>query len=266
MSSTENTSPARRKLIAGNWKMNPGGRAAVKLAEELVCRFRNGPPVDVWVFPPAVWLMTVGRALEGSSIEVGAQNVSHESDGAFTGEISATMLSDVGCQSVIVGHSERRTLYGETSELVNAKALAVLRAGLKPVICLGETLDERESGRTGEVVERQFLESLAGISAGQMAKTVIAYEPVWAIGTGRVATGEQAQAVHADLRKMLESQYNPRLAAEARIIYGGSVKPDNADDLLGRPDIDGALVGGASLDADSFAAIVERASALANAG
>jgi triosephosphate isomerase len=250
-------------LIAGNWKMNLDLRRARDLAGQLAERFQEKGPVEVCVFPPAVYLMAVAEEIGTSAVGLGAQNVYWQGNGAYTGEISAAMLLDIGCRYVIVGHSERRTLMGETNQDVNVRTRAALDAGLVPVVCLGETLAEREAGRTEEVVSRQFRESLAEIEARDITRLVIAYEPVWAIGTGRVATGDQAQAVHADLRRMLASRYNPELADQVRILYGGSVKPDNAGDLLGRADIDGALVGGASLDAGSFSGIVDAALACA---
>lgn len=253
----------RRFLIAGNWKMNLDHASCRGLAEQLVRQFGGPGPLDIAVFPPAIYLETVAGILRGSPIGWGPQTMSAEANGAFTGEISGSMLVDTGCRYVILGHSERRTLMGETDQMVNARARAALNQGLIPVVCLGETLQQREAGETRAVVASQFAGSLAEIGESEIGQTVIAYEPVWAIGTGKVATGEQAQQVHADLRKMLESRYNPELAARVRILYGGSVKPDNAADLLGRPDIDGALVGGASLQADSFGGIVRAALELA---
>ncbi len=253
----------RKYLIAGNWKMNLDGQQAVDLATALAARFARTGPVDIAVFPPSIYLQSVATAVQSSAVAWGVQNMWPEANGAFTGELSASMLVDTGCQYVILGHSERRTLMGETDTAVNAKARAALASGLIPIVCLGETLEQREAGQTDEVVSQQFAGSLAEISPANIHNVVIAYEPVWAIGTGQVATGEQAQAVHADLRKMLENQYNPELADQVRILYGGSVKPDNAGDLLGRADIDGALVGGASLQADSFSGIIAAAQSLA---
>ena len=183
----------------------------------------------------------------------------HEPKGAFTGEISADMIKDIGCQYVILGHSERRNVLGESNEDVNKKLVAALAAGLSPIVCLGELLEQREAGETASVIQGQFDGSFAGISADDLQKCVVAYEPVWAIGTGKVATPEQAEAVHADLRKLMEERYNADAAAAVRIQYGGSVKPDNASDLLSQPNIDGALVGGASLKPDSFLAIIQAA-------
>jgi triosephosphate isomerase len=246
----------RRFFIAGNWKMNLNRQQAVELAKAVVAGAGKFPHVDLAVCPPSVYLEAVGQVLTGSEVGLGAQNMYHEASGAFTGEISAAMLLDVGCRYVILGHSERRHLLGETDEQVNRKALAALSAGLTPIVCVGELLSEREAGQTGEVIRRQFAGSLAGLSADQMRKVVIAYEPVWAIGTGKVATPEQAQEVHLDLRKLIAARYNADLAQTVRIQYGGSVKPANAAELLSQADIDGALVGGASLKADDFLGIV----------
>lgn len=252
----------RRFLIAGNWKMNLDRAGAETLARDVLSRCGSQSVVDVSVFPPTIHLQSVAKVLAGSSIGLGAQNMYHESNGAFTGETSAAMLLDAGCSAVILGHSERRALMKEIDQDVNVRLHAALRAGLVPVVCLGETLEQREQGKTGAVIDAQFRGSLAGIPAEAITRVVIAYEPVWAIGTGKVATGDQAQEIHADLRKMLEFSYNPELARQVRILYGGSVKPDNASDLLARPDIDGALVGGASLQAAGFAGIVNEAVSL----
>jgi triosephosphate isomerase len=211
------------------------------------------------VCPPFVYLDAVGRAVAGSSVGLGAQNMYHAGQGAFTGEISPAMLTGVGCKYVILGHSERRAIFRETNEEINKKVHAAFAAGLIPILCVGEHLIERDEGRTLEVVREQFDGSLAELSAAQMEQTVIAYEPVWAIGTGKVATPDQAEQVHADLRKLVESRYNADVAAKVRIQYGGSVKPDNARELLACPNIDGALVGGASLKVDDFLAIVAAA-------
>ncbi len=218
-----------------------------------------GSESDILVCPPNVYLDAVSSAVSGSGVAIGAQDVYFESNGAFTGEISTSMLTDIGCTFVILGHSERRHVIGESDQLINKKVLASLAAGLIPVVCVGELLEERESGRTHEVIKSQFEGSLAGLSDEQIRQTVIAYEPVWAIGTGKTASPEQAQEVHADLRKMLAEQYNPGTAEAVRILYGGSVKPDNAGELMSQTDIDGALVGGAALVADSFVAIINAA-------
>jgi triosephosphate isomerase len=246
----------RRPLIAGNWKMNLDRAAAVALAEGVARRSGEFEGVELAVCPPSVYLDAVGRVIAGSKVALGAQNMYFESNGAYTGETSASMLCDLGCRYVILGHSERRHILGETDQDVNKKVHAALAAGLTPIVCVGELLAEREDGRTLEVIRRQFNESLDGLSAEQLAGLVIAYEPVWAIGTGRVATTEQAEEVHLDLRKIMQERYNAQVAQSVRIQYGGSVKPDNAADLLAQPDIDGALVGGASLKVDAFLGIV----------
>jgi triosephosphate isomerase len=244
-----------RKLIAGNWKMNTDRAGAVALAKGVVDGAGKCGAVDLLVCPPAVYLAAVADVVKGSAVALGAQNMYHEANGAFTGELSAAMLKDVGCTYVILGHSERRHILGETDTDVNKKTLAALAAGLTPIVCVGELLSEREAGQTSAVIRRQFEGSLAGVSAEQIEKTVIAYEPVWAIGTGKVATPEQAAEVHADLRRLLVERYNDRSAAKVRILYGGSVKASNAGELLAQPNVNGALVGGASLKAEEFLGI-----------
>jgi triosephosphate isomerase len=251
----------RRPLIAGNWKMNLDSAISVALAAEVVEGSKNFSQVDVVLCPPFVYLRVVAGILSGSSVALGAQNMSDQASGAFTGEISAAMLLDARCRYVILGHSERRQLFGETDEAVNRKTKAALAAGLIPIVCVGESLDQRESGKTADVIARQFAGSLAGLSADQMETVVIAYEPVWAIGTGKVATPAQAQEVHSDLRKLIAAHYNAAVAGRVRIQYGGSVKASNAAELLSEPDIDGALVGGASLKAADFLGIVAGAAA-----
>ncbi len=249
----------RRPFVAGNWKMNLNRADAVALAAGLADQATQDGGVDLAVCPPSVYLDAVAAALDGSPIALGAQNMYHEAGGAFTGELSAAMLLDVGCKYVILGHSERRHVMGESSEDVNRKVHAALAAGLTPIVCVGELLDQREAGRTAEVIAEQFNGSLAGVSADDMARTVMAYEPVWAIGTGKVATPDEAEAVHLDLRKLIEDRYNAEVSAAVRIQYGGSVKPDNAAELLAQPNIDGALVGGASLKVDDFLGIARGA-------
>jgi triosephosphate isomerase (TIM) len=246
----------RRPFIAGNWKMNLNRAAAVALAQAVAKEAARFAAVDIAVCPPSVYLDAVAAALAGSKVALGAQNMYDRPNGAFTGEISAAMLCDLGCKYVILGHSERRHILGETDEAINKKVLAALAAGLTPIVCVGETLAEREAGQTPQVIRRQFAGSLAGLSAEQVAGLVIAYEPVWAIGTGKVASPQQAEAVHLDLRKLIEERYNRQVAEAVRIQYGGSVKPDNAAVLLGQPDIDGALVGGASLEVGQFMGII----------
>ncbi len=246
----------RRKFIAGNWKMNLDRASAIALAQQLAERSSHIEGVDLAVFPPSLYVDAVAQALAGSRVAWGVQNVYHQPNGAFTGEISVAMVKDLGCRYAILGHSERRHILGETDEMVNKKVHAVLDGGLTPIVCVGETIDERESGRTMEVIERQVNGSLAGLDAAQIRRTVIAYEPVWAIGTGKNATPAQAEEVHLALRKILADRYNSEIAQSVCIQYGGSVKASNARELLSQPDIDGALVGGASLKADEFLGIV----------
>ncbi len=246
----------RRPLIAGNWKMHTDRGAAIALAAGVARCAPEFANVDIAVCPPFVYLDAVAAAIEGSPVALGAQNMHHQSQGAFTGEISPTMLANVGCKYVILGHSERCAIFRESNDDVNKKTHAAFAAGLIPIVCVGELLAEREAGRTLDVVRQQFDGSLAGLSPEQMARTVLAYEPVWAIGTGKVATPDEAEQVHADLRKMIESHYNAEVASKVRIQYGGSVKPDNARALLSQPNIDGALVGGASLKVDDFVGII----------
>jgi triosephosphate isomerase len=248
----------RRMFITGNWKMNKTVGEALALVRDLrgmVSMVRDR--VEIAVAPPFSALQPVSKALDDSNIGLAAQNCHWETSGAFTGEVSAPMLKEVGCQYVIVGHSERRQLFGETDETVNKRLQAVVKAGMRPIACVGETLAEREGGKTLEVVTRQVKGGLAGFSAAEVAQFVVAYEPVWAIGTGRNATSAQAQEVHAHIRETLTSLVGREAAEQVRIQYGGSVKPDNAAEILGKPDVDGALVGGASLKAADFAAIVK---------
>lgn len=247
-----------KPFIAGNWKMNLERSSSIDLAKAIASAELPGD-VEVGICPPAVYLVDCIAATDGSSVGVGAQNMHSQPSGAYTGELSSGMLTDIGCQYVILGHSERRQFFGETDESVNEKLKAALAAGLVPIVCVGETLEQREQGQTRDVVLTQIAGSLAGIPAEVAPTVVLAYEPVWAIGTGKVATPEQAEEVHSDLRTWLESRYNAEIARQIRIQYGGSVKPDNAAELLGQPNIDGALVGGASLKADSFLAIVNAA-------
>ncbi len=249
--------PRRQPLIAGNWKMHHGGGSGCTLARGIVTGCGDLAAVDVVVAPPFTALAAVAHEVQGSRVSVAAQNVHPEPKGAYTGEISPGMLLESGCSWVIVGHSERRQLFGEGDDFVQQKVQAAIEAGLRPIACVGETLEEREAGRTLDVVFRQ-LDAFLNHFADKPGFGVLAYEPVWAIGTGKVATAAQAQEVHAELRGRL-AKHSPELAHGTRILYGGSVKPDNAAGLLGCPDIDGALVGGASLDAASFAKIVEAA-------
>ncbi|MHA7632244.1 triose-phosphate isomerase [Corallococcus sp. M7] len=251
---------ARRKIVAGNWKMNKTVPEALALVRELRGAVAAlGDKVEVAIAPPFVALQPLHVALEGAPLQLAGQNCHWESSGAFTGEISAPMLAELGCAYVIVGHSERRQFFGETDATVNKRAKAVKAAGMTPIVCVGETLAERESNQTLTVVERQVRGALEGFSGADVATFVLAYEPVWAIGTGRTATTAQAQEVHAAIRGLLTRMYDEGTAERVRIQYGGSVKPDNAAELLGQPDVDGALVGGASLKAADFVAIVKAA-------
>lgn len=249
----------RRKLIAGNWKMNMDRAGGVTLAKGIAEKAGEVSNVDLLVCPPSVYLLPVAEAVKGTKLAVGGQNMSCQPSGAFTGEVSAAMLLDIGATYVILGHSERRHIFHETDKNVNDKTHAALKAGLTPIVCVGELLEDREAGKTAAVIKTQFEGSLAGVTAEQIEKTVIAYEPVWAIGTGKVATPEQAEEVHADLRTLLAKQYNDAVAQKVRILYGGSVKASNAGELLGQPNIDGALVGGASLKVDEFIGIAKGA-------
>ncbi len=248
--------PMRKPLIAGNWKMNLDRHAAIVLANAIAEAAEKIGNVEIAICPPFVYLDVVRQALGNSVVALGAQNMSPEPSGAFTGEISAGMLKDVGCKYVILGHSERRHLLGETDAFINTKVHAAIAAGLLPVVCVGELLADREAGKTAAVVGAQLEGSCAGLSPEQMAEVVMAYEPVWAIGTGKVASPEQAEEVHLALRKMISDRYNSQTAERVRIQYGGSVKPSNAAELLSQPNIDGALVGGASLRAEDFLGIV----------
>jgi triosephosphate isomerase len=241
----------RRQMVAGNWKMHGSRAANDALLSELEMSLKPEWPIDIVVFPPYVYLTDAVRLLEGGRIAVGAQDVCAESSGAFTGQVCASMLKDVGCSYVIVGHSERRRWYHEDDALVARKFAAVLEVGLTPVLCVGETLEEREARQTETVVSRQLDAVLAVQGAAGFARAVLAYEPVWAIGTGRTASPEQAQEVHALLRDRIQTQ-DAKIARHLRILYGGSVKAGNAAELFSMPDVDGGLVGGASLSADEF--------------
>jgi triosephosphate isomerase (TIM) len=245
----------RRPIIVGNWKLHKSVAEAQELATAIKNMLGGLGDLEVGIAPPFTALHAVAKRLEGSKLLLAAQDCHSEDKGAFTGEVSAPLLADVGCTHVIVGHSERRQLFGDTDLWVNKKVKAVQRAGLTPIMCLGETLGERESGTTFAVVERQLRGGLEGVVPEAAAKVVVAYEPVWAIGTGKVATTAQAQEVHGFLRGKLRELYG-ELADVIRIQYGGSVKPDNVTGLMAQPDIDGALVGGASLDAESFIGIL----------
>ena len=246
---------SRRRLIAGNWKMNLGPLEADKLAMGLKAALADVHAVDTGVAPPYLSIPAVSARLKNTGILLMAQDLHPEVSGAFTGAISGEMIRQAGCTHVLVGHSERRRVFGDSDALVNQKLHAALRAGLIPVFCIGETLEERDADSVETVIAHQLSAGLAGLESDQVASIVLAYEPVWAIGTGRSASPAQAQEVHATIRSWLGSHCEGYVADQLRILYGGSVKPDNATDLLSQPDIDGALVGGASLDADSFRAI-----------
>lgn len=249
----------RKPIIAGNWKMNKTVAEARSLAEGVKIDLAEETAVDVVLCPPFTALKTVGDVVSGTQIKLGAQNMHAEQSGAFTGEVSPEMLRDLYCHYVILGHSERRAMFGETDAVVNGKVKSALNNNLLPIVCVGETLEERDAGQVEAVVERQVRGSLAGIGADEMKKTIIAYEPVWAIGTGRTATPEQAQQVHALVRDILGKTFDESVAQAVRIQYGGSMKSANASELLGQPDIDGGLIGGAALDSHSFIQIVEAA-------
>jgi len=249
----------RIPLIAGNWKMNLGPNESAALVRTIAQDISDVGGIDVLVAPPFTSLPAVKKALTGSRILLAGQNMHWETAGAFTGEISGRMLAGAGCSHVILGHSERRNLFKESNEMVALKVEAALRAGLIPIICIGETLEERDSGRTFEVVKEQLEGSLKSfIDKGEIPRsTILAYEPVWAIGTGRTATPDQAQEVHRFIREWIIKVFNKDTADKVRILYGGSVKPDNTPGLMSRHDIDGALVGGASLNADTFLKIIK---------
>ncbi len=250
---------ARQKFICGNWKMHKTVAEATALVKELADGLAGDARVQVAVAPTFTALAAVGAAVRGTPLELAAQDVHWEVQGAFTGEVSAPMLADVGVRHGIVGHSERRQLFGETDETVRRKVGALLAAGIRPIVCVGELLAEREAGRTLEVVSRQVRGGLAGLSPDVLMAVTVAYEPVWAIGTGKTATTAQAQEVHASIRALLRELGGAPAADAVRIQYGGSVKPENAAELLSQPDVDGALVGGASLKAKDFLAIVKGA-------
>jgi len=247
----------RKIIIAGNWKMYKTSVEAIELVNGLKRNLYDISTIDIVVCPPFTALSEVAEAVLESPIKLGAQDMYWQKEGAFTGEVSASMLKEVGCSYVIIGHSERRQFFGETNETVNKKLKAALDLGLIPIVCVGENLAQREKGKTFEVVKEQIEDSLAGLTVEQAEKIIIAYEPVWAIGTGKVATPAQAQEVHQFIRNLLGKLFNEKVSDNCRIQYGGSVKPDNISELISQKDIDGALVGGASLDVNSFSAIVK---------
>jgi len=247
----------RKPIIAANWKMNKTIEEAEAFTRDFIGRFDSFPPDrEIVLIPPSIAIFKVREAVKNTPIHIGAQNVHQEPAGAYTGELSAGMLNAAGCEYVVIGHSERRCYFSESNYLCNVKIHAAFSAGLTPIYCIGETLEQRENDVILPVVEIQVREGLIGLTAEDAAKVVIAYEPVWAIGTGRTATTDQAQEVHASIRQILAESFNKETAQQIRIQYGGSVKPANIDDLMAMPDIDGALVGGAGLDPESFANIV----------
>lgn len=247
---------SRRALMAGNWKMHKTGAEARLLAGQVAAASRGADDRDILLAPPFTAIETVAEAVAGSPVIVAGQNVCWEEQGAFTGEISPTMLRSLGAAAALVGHSERRQVFGETDELINQRLRGGLKFGLMVILCIGETLEEREADQTLAVLERQVRSGLDGVPAGAMGPVVIAYEPVWAIGTGKTASTGQAQEAHAFIRGLAADLYEKDIAEGLRILYGGSVKPANVDELMAQPDIDGALVGGAALDAESFGRII----------
>lgn len=246
----------RKPVIAGNWKLYKTAGEAVELVSNLAPLVKNNQDVEIIVAPVFTVLGSVAKALAGTSIKLAGQDCFWEEEGAYTGEVSTRMLLDAGCSHVIIGHSERRQYFCETDETVNRKIRAALKGGLSVLFCIGETLEEREAEKTFVVLKKQLSGGLAGITRDQLDNVIVAYEPVWAIGTGRTATDTQAQEAHSFIREFLSGLYDKETADRTRILYGGSVKPENVNGLMSQPDIDGALVGGASLKADSFAAIV----------
>ena len=247
----------RNKVVAGNWKMNKDLNESIDLINEIKNTVIERDDVKVIVAPTFVVLDRASQLLEGSNIELAAQNMCFEDSGAFTGAVSAKMIKSVGCKYVILGHSERRTLFGESDSVINKKMKKAISEQLIPIFCVGETLEERESGEMKKVIESQIRNGLDGISADEFDGAIVAYEPVWAIGTGKVAAPDQAQEVHAFIRNLLKEMYSHELSEKTVIQYGGSVKPENATELIGQLDIDGALVGGACLKAESFAEIIK---------
>lgn len=250
---------ARKLLIAGNWKMNLNSAESAELSENIVSQVGTQMEVAVCLCPTFTSLEAVSKEVVNSNIALGAQNMHHEASGAYTGEISAEMLRHLFASFVILGHSERREYFGETDAMVNKKTLVALAASLKPIVCIGETLEERESGQLNTVINTQLKGALVGVEPKHAEQLVIAYEPVWAIGTGKTATPEDAEAVHASIRKILGELIGAEAAEKVRILYGGSMKPENAETLLSQKNIDGGLIGGASLKAHAFASIVESA-------
>ena len=247
----------RRIIIAGNWKMNNSVKESVSLAREIAASVDDVKGREVVIAPPFTSLYPVSKEIEGSKIKLSAQNLFWKDNGAYTGEISAAMLKDVGCEYVIIGHSERRQFFGETDDSVNQKIKTSLKHNLNPIVCAGETLEEREGGKTFDVIKRQMVKGFAGLSFSEIKNVVIAYEPVWAIGTGKTATPEQANDVHHFIRNLLKELFNTEISDNLSILYGGSVKPDNIKGLMTQSEIDGALVGGASLKGSDFLKLVK---------
>ena len=253
---------SRKVIIAGNWKMNKTASEGVALVKALKGLVADVDNVEIVVCPPFTSIEAVAKELKGSNIKVGAQNVHWKENGAYTGEISCAMLKEIGIDYVIIGHSERRQYFGETDETVNLRVKAALAAGFKVMVCVGETLEEREGAKTNDVLSTQLGGGLAGLTAADMENVVIAYEPVWAIGTGKTATPDMAEETHAFIRHTVAKLFNEEVAANVRIQYGGSMKPENAAELVAQADIDGGLIGGAALKADSFAALVKNAASV----
>ncbi len=245
-----------RPLIAANWKMHKTVPEAVAFAIQLKEAFSDVEDRDIVIAPPFTALFNTSNILKGTAIKVSAQNMHWEENGAYTGEVSPSMLIDAGCDFVILGHSERRTLFGETDEIINRKVKAALKNGIKPICCIGETLDQRKTGITFEILEKQIKEGLNNITSSDIRRVTFAYEPLWAIGTGETATPEQAQDAHRFIRKTLRSLFSEKVASETTVIYGGSVNPQNVLSLMGQPDVNGALVGGASLEFEAFSDII----------
>ena len=247
----------RKPIIAGNWKMNNTVAAGTALVKELAPLVKDNNAVDIVVCPTFTALAAVCEAVKGTNIHVGAQNVHWEKSGAFTGEISAEMLTELGVEYVVIGHSERREMFGETDEYVNKRAKAALAAGITPIICCGETLETREAGTTNDFVSGQIKAALEGLTAQQVASLVIAYEPIWAIGTGKSASQDDAQKMCKVVRDVVAADFGQEVADKVRVLYGGSVKPENVAEYMACPDVDGALVGGASLEPESFLALFD---------
>jgi len=254
----------RKKIIAGNWKMNKTGAEAASFARDLKIKTLNINKTEIVVCPPNTALTSVYEILKQSRIQIGAQNVHWEPSGAYTGEVSAEMIKKAGCKYVIIGHSERRQFFGETNQTVKKKIIQALTTSLSPIVCIGETLQQRQEGKTNDVVRSQITEAVESLSVDQMQRVVLAYEPVWAIGTGVTATPEQAEAVHQFIRELIQQIFNSQIADSTHILYGGSVKPDNIIDLLSQKNIDGGLIGGASLKVDSFVEMINIAEKLSN--